>query len=312
MEYKVILQGFAIIFIIILLYYSYRYILYSFRKKRLDDYSINSKDNNIILSTINTISKKLENTKYYKKRINKYNKYLINSNFTNNNIITIKLLISIILVIIYLFECMICKITINIFILIIIFIIGYYIIDIILKIEYSNSLNKINTNISKIIIIMNNSYHINRNHKEVIEDIIEELDGYLKREFIIVKNDLDKGLDISNALYKMYERTNIDKILYISELLGLNVKYGISIIDITNRLEKDITNREKTDYYLLKLRNTNSLLFIVLSILPIFASLIIILLNYDILSLFNRTLIIIEVLLYLLYLSILSIVRRSL
>ena len=133
-------------------------------------------------------------------------------------------------------------------------------------------MSTINYNISKITIIMNNNYRLNKNHQEVVEKIIKELDGPLVNEFKIVKNDLNKGLDIAYALKRMYERTKLDKILYISELLSLNVKYGINIIDICDRLENDITNHEKTDFYLLRLQNTNRLIVGILAIFPLFLS----------------------------------------
>ena len=150
-----------------------------------------------------------------------------------------------------------------------------------------------------------------------MERIIEEIDEPLKSEFIKVKTDLIKGIDISSALYRMYERTNLEKILFISELLGLNVKYGISIIDICNTLEKSITKQEKRDFYVLRLNNTNKLVIFLLAFIPLFVVGLLMIMNYEFIMtiLLAKYLFLIfgELVLYLFYLFImLSMIRGEL
>ncbi len=317
--YKLIFQILAFVIIIYIIYFLYKYILYAYKNKRLERYTINPKNTNSLNNKIDKITKKLsKNSNFYLKRKDKYDKYLLdNKDITSYHIITLKLFTGIIIGLIYIFECMLYKLNLNILILIIMYIVGYYLIDIILELEYSKKLSSMDNNISRIMIIMNNNYRLNKNHQEVIDKIIKELDGPIKNEFKIVKKDLNNGLDISYALKRMYDRTNLSKILYISELLSLNIKYGINIIDICDTLERDITNREKTDFYLLKLKNTNMLLTSVLAILPLFLFLILYMLNPEIIRTLlvekNYIVIIIELILYLSYLlSISYIVRRDL
>ena len=218
-EYKMIFQVIAFIFILIMVYYGYRFIIYSYRNNRLSSYTIKNKKKDIFFDFIDKISKKMSKYNFYKNRVNKYDKYFNNKNkFNSSHIITLKILMSIILILIYIFDCMIYKLNINLIILIIMGIIGYNIIDIILSIEYNNKVIKMDNNLTRVMIVMNNNYRVNKNHKEVMERIIEEIDEPLKSEFIKVKTDLIKGIDISSALYRMYERTNLEKILFISEL----------------------------------------------------------------------------------------------
>ena len=193
------------------------------------------------------------------------------------------------------------------------YILGYYLIDYLLNIEYRSKVARMDNNITRVMIVMNNNYRVNKNHKEVIDRVIEEIDEPLKSEFVKVRTDLNKGIDISSALYRMYERTGLEKILLISELLGLNVKYGISIIDICDTLEKNITKKEKRDYYLLRLKNTNKLVIILLAIIPLFVIGLLMIMNYDLMSLFlDRKIFVMigEVMIYLLYLFVmLSMIR---
>lgn len=317
-EYKMIFQVIAFIFILIMVYYGYRFIIYSYRNNRLSSYTIKNKKKDIFFSFIDKISKKMLKYNFYKNRVNKYDKYFNNKNkYNSSHIITLKILMSIILIIIYIFDCMIYKLNINLIIFIIMGIIGYNIIDIILSIEYNNKVIKMDNNLTRVMIVMNNNYRVNKNHKEVMERIIEEIDEPLKSEFIKVKTDLIKGIDISSALYRMYERTNLEKILFISELLGLNVKYGISIIDICNTLEKSITKQEKRDFYVLRLNNTNKLIIFLLAFIPLFVVGLLMIMNYEFIMtiLLSKYLFLIfgELVLYLFYLFImLSMIRGEL
>ena len=317
-EYKMIFQVIAFIFILIMVYYGYRFIIYSYRNNRLSSYTIKNKKKDIFFDFIDKISKKMSKYNFYKNRVNKYDKYFNNKNkFNSSHIITLKILMSIILILIYIFDCMIYKLNINLIIFIIMGIIGYNIIDIILSIEYNNKVIKMDNNLTRVMIVMNNNYRVNKNHKEVMERIIEEIDEPLKSEFIKVKTDLIKGIDISSALYRMYERTNLEKILFISELLGLNVKYGISIIDICNTLEKSITKQEKRDFYVLRLNNTNKLIIFLLAFIPLFVVGLLMIMNYEFIMtiLLAKYLFLIfgELVLYLFYLFImLSMIRGEL
>ncbi len=313
--YKNIFQILAFIVTIFIIYYLYRYIIYAYRTRRLDDFSLKPNNKNNNYSLLDRITNPFINTKFYLKRKNKYDKYLLdNKDISSNHIVSLKIITGIIFGLIYLFDCFLYKLNINLLILIIVYYIGYLLIDILLKFEYDKNIAMMNYNISKIIIVMNNNYHLNKNHQEVIDKVIKELDGPLKNEFKLVKNDLNKGLDISNALYRMYERTRLDKILYLSELLALNIKYGISITEICNTLERDINKREKMDFYLNKLNNTNRLIIALLTILPLVLGISLYLLNPDIIITKNNYIIyIIEIVIYLSYLlSISFIVRRDL
>ncbi len=269
-EFKMVFQIIAFIFIIILIYYFYRYIIYVYRAKRINSFTIRGKNSNGIYNIIYKITRKLDNTGFYKKRNNKYDKYLGNSVYNNEDIITSKIVLGLMFGFIYLFECSLYKLNLNLLIVVVMYLIGYYLIDFIFGINYKRKVLYMNINISKVMIVMNNCYEVNRSHKEVVNSIINEIGDPLKEEFKVVRQDLDRGLDISTSLYRMYERTKISKILYIAELLGLNIRYGISIKDICSVLERDIVDREKIDHYLIRLNNTNKLVVLLLANIPIF------------------------------------------
>ena len=313
-EYKMIFQIIAFIFILVIGYYVYRFIIFSYRSNRLSSYTIKNKKKDIVWGFIDNLTKKLSRFNFFKKMTEKYEKYINNkSKYNSSHILTLKVVTGIILVLIYLFDCMLYKLSVNIIVLIIMYILGYYLIDYLLNIEYRSKVARMDNNITRVMIVMNNNYRVNKNHKEVIDRVIEEIDEPLKSEFVKVRTDLNKGIDISSALYRMYERTGLEKILLISELLGLNVKYGISIIDICDTLEKNITKKEKRDYYLLRLKKTNKLVIILLAIIPLFVIGLLMIMNYDLMSLFSDRKIFVmigEVMIYLLYLFVmLSMIR---
>ena len=281
-EYKMIFQVIAFIFILVLVYYVYRFIIYSYRNNRLSSYTIKNKAKDPVFGFVDSIARKLMKIDCYKNKSKKYEKYLrSNSRYNGFHI----------------------------------YIFGYCVIDIILNIEYSNKVFKMDNNITKVMIIMNNNYMVSKNHKEVMERVVEEIDEPLKGEFVKVRKDLNHGIDISNALFRMYERTKIDKILYISELLGLNVRYGISIVDICGTLEKNIAKREKRENYLMRLNNTNKLIIILLALIPVFVIGLLIIMNYDLIMVLanKKTVILIalEVFVYFLYLFVMTSMIRG-
>ena len=183
-EYKIMFQIIAFVFIFILVYYLYRYIIYIFRAHRFKSYTIKNTKKNYVYSNIDKITKKFVNLNFYQKRKNRYDKYLTsNTVYNSSHILTLKLFTGVLLVLVYLFECMLYKLNLNLFIAIILYLVGYYIIDIILYFEYSNKVLKMDNNLTKVMIIMNNGYRVNKNHREVIDAIIEEVREPLKSEF---------------------------------------------------------------------------------------------------------------------------------
>ncbi len=315
-EYKMIFQVIAFIFILVLVYYVYRFIIYSYRNNRLSSYTIKNKAKDPVFGFVDSIARKLMKIDCYKNKSKKYEKYLrSNSRYNGFHIFAFKFITGALLSIIYVFDCVLYKLNLNLLIMAIMYIFGYCVIDIILNIEYSNKVFKMDNNITKVMIIMNNNYKVSKNHKEVMERVVEEIDEPLKGEFVKVRKDLNHGIDISNALFRMYERTKIDKILYISELLGLNVKYGISIVDICGTLEKNIAKREKRENYLMRLNNTNKLIIILLALIPVFVIGLLIIMNYDLIMVLanKKTVILIalEVFVYFLYLFVMTSMIRG-
>ena len=118
--YKNVFQLLAFLIIIIIIYWLYRYIIYAYRTRRLDDFSLkpyNKKKNNIL----NRITNVLSNSRFYQKRKNKYDKYLLDNDISTYNVITLKIITGLVFSIVYLFDCFLYKLNINLLILVIIY-----------------------------------------------------------------------------------------------------------------------------------------------------------------------------------------------
>lgn len=321
-DLQLVLYIVAILFIIFMFYILYKFTLSISRSKRIESFSINNNDDlsieSAILKIIINISNFLKKLIVFNMIESHYDKYINkNSKLKDGmDVLTIKILLSLLFIIIYIFSISIEKQQFNIFIFLTILIISFIIPDIYYYIKFRNHKNTVDDEILRSIIIMNNSFKANKSIEQSINDVINRLKGPIELEYRKVLYDTKLGLTISEAMMRMYDRTNINIIRDISLKLALINKSGANIIDIFEQIEKDIIEERKLKIELNNIRKINSLFYIIFMLIPIIFIITLIIFNPNIFKIFTSKygaiLALIEIIIYTIYLNIIAkMIRRK-
>lgn len=321
-DLQLVLYIVAILFIIFILYILYKFILSISRSKRIESFSINNNDDfsieSAILKIIINISNFLKKLIVFNMIESHYDKYINkNSKLKDGmDVLTVKILLSLLCIIIYIFSISIEKQQFNIFIFLTTLIISFIIPDIYYYIKFRNHKNTVDDEILRSIIIMNNSFKANKSIEQSINDVINRLEGPIELEYRKVLYDTKLGLTISEAMMRMYDRTNINIIRDISLKLSLINKSGANIIDIFEQIEKDIIEERKLKIELNNIRKINSLFYIIFMLTPIIFIITLIIFNPNIFKIFTSKycaiLALIEIIIYTIYLNIIAkMIRRK-
>ena len=150
------------------------------------------------------------------------------------------------------------------------FIVGSIVPDIYYKLRYYKNNTDIVDDLLRAVIIINNSFRANRGVEQALSDVIERLNGPLKREFVKVKNDIRLGIDLGSAFRRMYDRTKISTIYDIANKMALIGEQGVNVVKVFENIEKDILEEEKIRNDVKTLCKFNSTLYYFLLVLPVF------------------------------------------
>ena len=190
----------------------------------------------------------------------------------------------------------------------------FFIPDIYLNIRFREKRKKIEDDLLKAIIIMNNAFGSGKNIMQAIEIVKTELDGPIQDEFEKIYLDITYGLSLDVVFNRFYERVKLEDAKYITSALTLLNKTGGDIIKVFSRLEKSILDKKNLKNELRSLTSSSRFVFRFLVILPFLFVLIIFLLNPAYFNpLFSSTIgIVILVLILILYLLYIFIIRKIL
>lgn len=273
-KYSLALQVLAWLFIAYIIYLVIRYIISLVKLNRLSYYSLNlesKKDSNLVFTIIRKLSKFLESLVIFNGLSRTYDKYIYQDSKLKKGMdyVSIKILIALFLVFINLFINSLYKMELSTLLVLLSFVLGFIIPDFYCLFNKSKRVKLVSKNLLAAVIIMNNSFKANESTEQAIKSVINRTDGQLSIEFTKVLNDIKLGLDISEAFLRMYERTGLSVVKYMSSVLGLVNKSGIDIIDAFSNIEKKLLEIEKFNNELIILRDTNRLAVLLFSILPV-------------------------------------------
>lgn len=273
-KYTVALQILAWLFIGYIVYLVIRYIKSLSRLNRLSYYSLNlenKKDKGLINNIIFKTSKVLESLVIFNGLARTYDKYIYSDSRLRKGIdyVSIKILLGLLFIFVNILINALYRIEFSSLLILISFILGFIIPDFYCLFNKSKRVNILNKNLLSAIIIMNNSYKANESTEQAIKSVIDRTEGAVSVEFMKVLNDIKLGIDISESFNRMYERTHLSVIKYMSSVLGLVNKSGIDIIDAFSNIEKKLLEIEKFNNELIVLRDTNRLSVLLFSILPL-------------------------------------------
>ena len=164
-------------------------------------------------------------------------------------------------------------------ILLVILIITFFVPDIYLNITFNKKRKRIEEDLLKAIIIMNNDFGRGKNIMQAIQIVKTELDGPIQDEFEKIYLDITYGLSLDVVFNRFYERVKLEDAKYITSSLTLLNKTGGDIIRVFSRLEKSILDKKNLRNELTSLTSSSRFVFRFLAFLPFIFMFIIFVLN---------------------------------
>lgn len=231
---------------------------------------------------IHRFSVLLKKSVFLKKYSKRYEKHITveEKSFKSGlDYVSVKFLVAIIAVILNTITIMFQHLETSFIQYLITFIIGFYLPDIFLTIEFKRKRKKIEEDLLRAIIIMNNSFKSGKNIMQAIETVKTELEGPIRDEFKKIHLDMTYGLSLDVVFKRFYERVKLKDAKYIASSLTLLNKTGGNIVRVFSTIEKSVFDKKKLRNELNSLTAASVFVFRVLVALPFIFSLIIYILN---------------------------------
>lgn len=287
-----IFQIIAVIILFIIILEIQKVIRANKLEKRIGKYGIDSLDNTTfslfdliekkIRNIIKTISSILNKSHFLKKISKKYNKY-VNVIDTYNlkpiDFISLKIIFIVGFILILIISNIIRNELLTITQFLVAFLIGYFLLDIILILNKLFRKKQIEDDMLKAIMIMNNAFKSGRTTMQAIEVVKDELTGSVGEEFKKMYLDISYGLSLDVAFDRFARRINTEDARYISASLSILNKTGGDIVRVFSTIEKSVFNRRKLRIELKTLTASANVMFKFLTATPFIIFFVIFLLN---------------------------------
>lgn len=244
--------------------------------------SIFDKLNIKINKLIKNISKILDKSIVLKKYGTSYEKHIPYDEIEKRNgidYISIKFLLGIITLILYLITMMFQYISISLIGLILSFTLGFFLTDIYVQISYNKKRKEIKEDLLKAIIIMNNSFKSGMSIIQAIEIVKNELAGAIGDEFKKIYLDMSYGLTIETVFDRFYKRVKLDDAKFITTSLTLLNKTGGNIVKVFKSIEREFFDKKKLNDELKMATASSVFVYKLLLIIPFIICFLIFILN---------------------------------
>ena len=317
-------QAIVIIILLLLIVYLMRQKRIIRLEKRFEDFaliSVHDKEKSFfdgvsewLWKQIHKAAKILNKSAFLKKyatRYEKHIKYEDKDSISGMDYIAIKFLVGIAFVIFNILTFMFQVINMSPFSFLISFLIGFFVPDIFINIEYQKKRKRVEEDLLKAIIIMNNSFKSGRNIMQAVQIVKEELDGPISDEFKKIYLDMTYGLSIEVVFDRFYNRVKLDDAKYITSSLTLLNKTGGNIVKVFGTIERSFFDKKKLKQEMQSLTAASIFVFRTLCVLPILFILAIYILNPNYFApMFatnlGRMILILVILLYVLYIMVIK------
>ncbi len=226
----------------------------------------------------------LSKLKIFDKYALTYEKHITYEDLNKRNpmdYISLKFFISFCLIIFYILTVLIKGDGVSVFGLFVVFILGFFIIDIYIQYNYHKKRKRIEEDLLKSIIIMNNSFSSGRSITQAIEIVKNELEGPISDEFKKIYMDLNFGLSIEVVFDRFYKRVKLEDVKYITASLTLLNKTGGNIVKVFEAIEKEFFSKKKLNNELKMMISSSLFIFKLLLVIPFILYLVIFILNKD-------------------------------
>lgn len=219
------------------------------------------------------LSKVLLKSKLFRDYSNKYEKYSNKSRVTSidkMNYISDKIFIGLLCVFLLLFSCIFKSQKIDFIFVLLVFLLGFFTLDVFLIINDKLRKNRIEKDMSKAIIIMNNAFKSGYSIMQAIYLVYTELDGPISTEFKKMYMDITFGLNMEVVFKRFADRVDCMEARYMSTSLSVLNKTGGNIIQVFNSVERNSFTRKKLKDELEGVSASSRAVFKILVCIPIF------------------------------------------
>lgn len=246
-------------------------------KQRLSNFSLNSNSSNSSLFSnlddqalkfVKKLSQSLDQYTYTDTLKKPYQKYTNSElGLTATDYVTIKILSCVIFGIFAIIGLVTKLLPSNLLITIFCFIIGYIIPDLLWLKNYRFHRQNLDHDLGQSINVLLNSIK-DYNLPDSIDLVISSTTGSLKKEYLLIKKDINAGLAIEDAFLRTYKRTKIKEFKYMATAFAIDSTHLITTITIIQErfdYKNTISNAlEKTNHLIDILSITTLLIPLVL------------------------------------------------
>lgn len=228
------------------------------KEKRIINFSITAlsdkptsftlKVQSIYYSLIKGISKRISKSKVLTDYSKRYEKFVeVDSKYkeTSLDFVSKKILFSICAVLLMIISNIL-KFKMFSFIQITVsFLVGFFILDVFLKIKEKRMKKRIEQDFLKAVIIMNNAFKSGRSIMQAVELVSTELEGPISNEFKKILIDLTYGLDLQVVFDRFASRVKLEEVKYMASSLVILNQTGGKITKIFSSIERSFIERKR-------------------------------------------------------------------
>ena len=218
---------------------------------------------------------------YFKKKSKKYEKYIKyrqRDKISAIDFITNKIIIMILFVLLAVISGIFTT-GINILAIVIDIIVGYYLLDIILKIYYKRQTKLIENELLRAIIVMNNAFKSGKSTLQALNIASKELPEPISDEFKKMYLDMKYGLSVDTVFERFAKRVDLEEAVFLSSSLTILNKTGGNIVEVFSSIERTLFDKKKLNEELKNISASPKMVTRVLLVIPIIFILIIYILN---------------------------------
>lgn len=218
------------------------------------------------------LSKILSKSTFLKKYSKKYQKYLIKTKSTKNdlmNFISIKFIWGGVFAFIVVLSGVFRIENLTLYRISLFFLLGFFVPDLYWKVREKSKKKQIERDMLKAIIIMNNSFKSGLSIMQAIYMVSEELDGAISEEFKKMYVDISFGLDMDLVFKRFASRVNTEEAHYITTSLSVLNKTGGNIVQVFASVERSAFTRKKLKDELSALASSAKAIYKILVALPL-------------------------------------------
>lgn len=233
-------------------------------------------------SMVTKLRKYVSKINIYKKASLRYEKYIVYNEkdlVRPIDYIIHKLFISFIFLLIAIFSQLLQERGISLFQIVFYLVLGYYILDIYLIIDRKRKIKKIENEMLRAIMIMNNAFKSGKTTLQAVKIASQELSEPINHEFERIYHDLTFGLSVDAVFERFAKRIDIEEARYLSSSLTILNRTGGNIVKVFSSIERTLFDKKKMDEELNKLTVSSKMIVKVLLVVPFIFIAIIYLLN---------------------------------